>query len=214
MLYTKFNMPDFSLSSLSWKDADLDNSLRQLHEYVENEASRQIDWYYHKKIWKTRMSSTLRCVAIVLFVLGGLVPIVKATLPPKAVTDMPFDFGQAGYLLIGVAAGCMGLDRFFGFSSGWIRYMTTALALEKSREEFRLTWTGQMSKLRGNPPDQDQIAQLILTCTAFSLAIKSQVEQETKAWVTEFQSNLAQLQKDLQAKADETKDKSRAASAG
>jgi hypothetical protein len=42
------------------------------------------------------------------------VPIVKATLLAAVADKVPFDFGQSGYLLIGVAAGCMGLDRFFG----------------------------------------------------------------------------------------------------
>jgi SMODS and SLOG-associating 2TM effector domain 2 len=158
------------------------------------------------------MSAALRVVAILLFVLGGLVPIVKATLPAVAINHV--DFGQAGYLLIGVGAGCLGLDRFFGYSTGWIRYITTALALEKSREEYRLQWTRQMAKTRGNQLSADEVEELIQTCATFSLAIKSQVEQETKAWVAEFQSNLTQLEKDLKAKADEVKAKGAAAAAG
>lgn len=199
------------LSNLSWKDADIENSLRELRQYAEIEAQKQIGWYYAKKISKARMSSTLRFIAIVLFVFGGLVPIIKATLPATTTATLPFDFGQAGYLLIGVAAGCVGLDRYFGYSTGWIRYITTAMALEKSLEEYRLEWTQQMAKARGNTPTAEQLEELIQTCAKFSLAIKSQVEQETKAWVTEFQSNLAQLEKDLQARAEEVKAKTKAA---
>jgi hypothetical protein len=146
--------------------------------------------------------------------MGGLVPIIKATLLPEVIRKLPFDFGQAGYLLIGVAAGCVGLDRFFGYSTGWIRYITTAMALEKSLDEFRMEWARNIVKLRGGSPNEQQLDQLIQTCEVFSLAIKGQVEEETKAWVTEFQSNLTQLEKDLQAKADEVKTKSKAAGAG
>ena len=46
--------------------------------------------------------------------------------------------------------------------------------------------------------------------TAFSLAIRGQVEQETRSWVAEFQNNLVQLERDLQAKADEVKAKTQA----
>jgi SMODS and SLOG-associating 2TM effector domain 2 len=198
---------DFSM--LSWKDADVQNSLAALHKYIEDEAKAQIQWYWDKKRAKAHMSMFLRFVAIVLFVLGGLVPIVKATLP--ATTKYPFDFGQSGYLLIGVAAGCMALDRFFGYSTGWIRYITTAMAIEKSLEEFRLEWTRNMAQMRGSSPTTEQVTSLIQTCAAFSLAIRSQVEQETKAWAIEFQSNLSQLQKDLQAKADEAKAKAKGA---
>jgi len=183
----------------------MEASLGALRRYVEDEAQKQINWYYAKKASKSAVSTALRFLAILLFVTGGLVPIIKATLPTAAVLKFPFDFGQAGYLLIGIAAGCLGLDRFFGYSTGWIRYITTAMAIEKSLEEYRMEWARNMAKLRGGPPNDQQLDQLIQTCEMFSLAIKSQVEQETKAWVAEFQSSLAQLEKDLQAKAEEVK---------
>src|SRR5215472_5791521 len=205
--------PPIDLSSLSWKDPDVGTSLSALHQYVEDQAQKQIKWYWDSKRAKAVTSMALRFVAIILFVLGGLVPIVKATLPDLT-KQFPFDFGQSGYLLIGIAAGCMGLDRFFGYSTGWIRYVTTAMAIEKALEEFRLEWTRNMAKMRGTPPTTEQLETLIQTCAAFSLAIKSQVEQETKAWVLEFQNNLSQLEKDLQAKADEAKAKAKPAAAG
>lgn len=206
--------PTNGLLNLSWKDSDVENSLAELRRYVENEAQEQIAWYYAKKSRKAQVSTALRFAAILLFVMGGLVPIIKATLLPEVIRKLPFDFGQAGYLLIGVAAGCVGLDRFFGYSTGWIRYITTAMALEKSLEEYRMEWARNIVKLRGGSPNEQQLDQLIQTCEVFSLAIKGQVEEETKAWVTEFQSNLTQLEKDLQAKADEVKTKSKAAGAG
>jgi hypothetical protein len=206
--------PTNGLSNLSWKDPDVENSLLELRRYVENEAQRQITWYYAKKRRKAQVSTSLRFTSILLFVMGGLVPIIKATLRPEVIGKLPFDFGQAGYLLIGVAAGCVGLDRFFGYSTGWIRYITTAMAIEKSLEEYRMDWARNIAKLRGGPPNEQQLDQLIQTCQAFILAIKGQVEQETKAWVAEFQSNLTQLEKDLQAKADEVKSKSKAAGGG
>jgi SMODS and SLOG-associating 2TM effector domain 2 len=206
--------PTNGLSNLSWKDPDVENSLIELRQYVEKQAQKQSAWYYAKKTRKARVSIVLRFVSILLFVMGGLVPIIKATLLPDVIKNLPFDFGQAGYLLIAVAAGCVGLDRFFGYSTGWIRYITTAMAIEKSLEEYRMEWARNIAKLRGGPPNEQQLDQLIQTCETFSLAIKTQVEQETKAWVAEFQSNLTQLEKDLQAKADEVKSKGKAAAAG
>ena len=193
------------LANLSWKELDVDTSLATLREYVENEAQRQIDWYHAKRKVKASVSTGLRFVAILLFVLGGLVPIVKATLAPETIRRIGFDFGQTGYLLLAVAAGCVAMDRFFGYSSGWIRYVTTALALEKSLEEFRLEWARYIAKLRGGQPNESELDQLIRTCETFNLAIRGQIEQKTKAWVTEFENNLSQLGRDLEAKADEAK---------
>src|SRR5579859_5491469 len=110
--------PSSPLAALSWRDPDIDKSLADLRDYVEAEGRKQVEWYYSKKRAKALASTSIRFIAIVLFVLGGLVPIIKATLPPG--TALPFDFGQAGYLLIGLGAGCIGMDRYFGYSSGWI----------------------------------------------------------------------------------------------
>lgn len=190
---------------LSWKEEDIGASLTHLRSYVEEHAQKQIAWYHAKGRIHASVSSALRFLAIFFFALGGMVPIVKAALRPDTVSRLPFDFGQAGYLLIATAAGCVAMDRFFGYSSGWIRYITTAIALEKSLEEFRLEWERHIARLRGAAPGEMQLDQLIQTCETFSLAIHRQVEQETKAWVTEFESNLAQLERELAARADEVK---------
>jgi hypothetical protein len=197
--------PSDELLNLSWNGPEIDASLAVLRRYVESEAQRQVDWYFRKLKAKSRASIWLRFVSILLFVAGGLVPIAKAVLAPDLLKRMAFDFGQAGYLLLAIAAGCLALDRFFGYSTGWIRYVTTGLAIEKSLEEFRMEWTRGIAKLRGVPPNELQLDQLLLTCATFSLAIRSQVEQETKAWVTEFQSSLSQLEEDLHAKVAEIK---------
>jgi hypothetical protein len=195
------------LLNLSWKEPDVYASLTTLHEHVENEAQRQIDWYHTKRKVKASISTALRFVAILFLVLGGLVPIVKATLAPETIRRIGFDFGQTGYLLLAIAAGCVAMDRFFGYSSGWIRYITTALALEKSLEEFRLEWARHIAKLRGGQPNEAELDELIRACETFSLATRTQIEQETKAWVIEFESNLSQLERDLEAKADEVKNR-------
>jgi hypothetical protein len=200
-------LPD-ELLNLSWSRPAIDSSLAVLRRYVESEAQRQIDWYFRKMKGKSQASTALRFSAIVLFVVGGLVPICKATLAADTLRKLPFDFGEAGYLVIAIAAGCLALDRFFGYSTGWIRYVTTALAIEKSLEEFRMEWTRHTARLLGEQPNEMQLDQLLLTCATFSLAIRSQVEQETKAWVVEFQSNLAQLEEDLHARAAEIKARS------
>lgn len=198
------------LLNLSWKDLDLDTSLNILRRYVESEAQKQVDWYFRKMKVKSQVSTALRFAAIGFVIAGGLAPIVKATLAPDIISRLPYDFAETGYLLLGIAAGCVALDRFFGFSTGWIRYITAALAIEKSLEEFRLEWARNIAKLRGGQPNELELDRLLLTCETFSLAIRSQVEQETKAWVAEFESNLAQLERALHARADEVQTKIRA----
>jgi hypothetical protein len=191
------------------KDTELDSALKALYQYTEAVARHSIDWYWRKKSWKARMSWMLRLVVIILFTLGGLVPIIKATLPDLVRTDT-FDFGQAGYLLIAVAAGCLGLDRFFGYSSGWIRYVTTAMAIEKSLEEYRMEWAMLTSRLQGQPAGGDLVEQLIQLSKHFLVSVRSQVEEETKLWAMEFQTTLVQLERDIKTRAETAREEARA----
>lgn len=193
--------------SLSWKTADVQDSLKALRGYVETEAQRQIRWYYDSKQSKAVWSRLLRIVSIICFTAGGLAPIFKAAMQPGVrfpLVPSWFELGQSGYVLIALGAASIGFDKFFGFSSGWIRYITTAFAIEKLLEEFRFEWT-TLAAASTTQPAPEQIHELIALCRQFSMAVKSQVEEETKAWVTEFQTNLAQLEKDLKARVETSK---------
>ena len=46
----------------------------------------------------------------------------------------PIRFSQVGYVLLGIAGGLVLLDRFFGYSSGWMQYIVAMQAIEKARE--------------------------------------------------------------------------------
>lgn len=181
---------DTPLSKLSWKPADTEGSLNAVRDYVEAQAKELIQWYYEKKRWKSRMSSGLRLLAIVFFSAGGFVPLIKVVFPTwiAAVVPTGFDFGQLGYLLIAVGAAGIALDHFFGYSSGWIRYITTALAIERSVEEFRLEWARSTALLQGGQPTEEQLDRLLQLCKEFAVGVRAQVEQETKAWVLNFRA--------------------------
>lgn len=193
----------FKDSANAWAD------LSTLHKYVLERGNEQMEWYYAKKKWHSKRSLHLRFVAIVFFVLGGLVPLTKAAFPSVDLSAMPglsvlsgrLDFGQLGYLLIGIGAGCLAMDRYFGYSTTWMRFVTVALAIEKTMEEYRFEWTRGTAALHGKEPTPEQLDELVKMCRDVSLKIRVQVEEETNAWVTEFQSSLAHLEKELSNRA-------------
>jgi hypothetical protein len=61
-------------------------------------------------------------------------------------------------VLLALAAACIGFDRFFGISSGWMRSMTTAQALERRLEQLQYdlrldtSTGGSWSSTRGRTP--------------------------------------------------------------
>jgi hypothetical protein len=196
----------------AWDPADPAGSLRVLRDYAEQQASGATGWYYHSKKSKQKLSRYCRFFAIILTALGGLIPILAAVLYSEG-TDMSraldrLQLQQWGYLAIGLAGLFMGYDRFFGGSSGWMRYIITAMALETLIEEFRVDWLKIEADL-GDPPDSVKTLAALDRVKTFLLAVRGQVERETQAWVDEFRSSLTQLEKQTQEALDAAREQAR-----
>ena len=100
-----------------------------------------------------------------------------------------------GYVLLGLAAASIGLDRFFGFSSAWMRYIMTALILEKSLSEFRMEWAMMVAKLAGSSPTTEQVQSMLQRVKEFVAYVDGKVEEETRDWVSEFKTNLSDVER-------------------
>jgi hypothetical protein len=138
----------------------------------------------------------LRISAILLTTLGGLAPIMGSTGWLKL---QSFDYEPAvrmlGYVFLALAAACVGLDRFFGFSSGWMRYIMTALMLEKSLSEFRMEWAMIVAKLGGGSPTPEQVQSMLQRIKEFVAYVDGTVEDETRDWVSEFKTSIADVER-------------------
>jgi hypothetical protein len=164
-------------TSLTWKGTDPDSSLEGLLKYVEAETDKAMAWYWRKKGAKATLSRTIQFSAVVLTALGALIPVaINFLRGPLKLGDV--DTGLWASLLVGLAAALIGVDRAFGYSSGWARYVLTATTIRKSLEEF---------------------------AKDFIVGVQAMVLQETKDWVTEFQNSVAQLDKEIGARLDALK---------
>lgn len=132
------------VAALSWSRDDALRSLALLYEFVSAVAERNIQWYDRKRAGKKRWSSALRACAIAFAAVGSVAPLLAATGAAFAA-----GLAQWGYVALAGAGACIGADRAFGFSSGWIRYMITQLALEKALTDFRFSWALEMATLEG-----------------------------------------------------------------
>src|SRR6478672_7392141 len=107
-----------------WDPANSEESLRNIFCYVVEQAGESSRWYWRAKIWKARVSQAIRLLAWVLAAIGGLLPIIGALLPGESGHNL--GNGLWASLLLGIAAALLGLDKAFGYSSGWARYVLTA----------------------------------------------------------------------------------------
>jgi hypothetical protein len=168
---------------LSWEEPDLDASLKAVYSWVEAEGLRAADWYLREKRWKSRWSRWLRISAIVLATLGAALPFVA----------VQQDSGDTewGYVLLALAAGAVALDRFFGFSTGWMRFMTAELAIRQQVQQLQFTWTRILMDQAGRRFTREQAAAHLEMLAGVAAGFDDEVRRETMVWIEEFSSSLA-----------------------
>jgi hypothetical protein len=197
-----------SLPSLDfpvWDSGNSWDSLNAVFLVTLKQGEAAIEWYRDNIRAKRAGSRILRSIAIVLASIGALLPLVIAAASRfgesetrlKALID-----AQWGYIAFATAAACVAADKFYGFSSGWIRYMKTQLALEGALTDLRYDWIALVAKLPNQQATADQVQLMLQRLKDFVKFVRAQVEQETDAWVLEFQSNLADLAHTVKSKAE------------
>jgi hypothetical protein len=188
---------------IAWDSADPAKSLRDIRNVVELEGQKAVDWYWKAKRWKRLPSQWIQFSALVLTAAAGLVPIILQLIKNSGAAKN-FDSGPLASLFVGIAAALLGLDKAFGYSSGWTRYVLVATSMTKLLHEFRMDWVALSAALAA-PPTAEQQAAMIQRAKEFVSTIQGMVAQETKDWASEFQSNMAQMEKDLKAQLDSLK---------
>ena len=212
--------PEPSAAPLQWDASDPMRSLARLYAATLEKARQQIDWYRKKAGPKRFGSQACRFTAIVLLGLAALIPLLKAAglgqpqpavvvpgqpaAPPQGTnyTDIPFELG---YAFAAVAAGMIAFDKYFGLSTGWIRYIQTQLALQSAVDELQYDWVALLAKVQGQAPAPEEAQTMIQRLRSFMVLVNGQTQKETEAWVMEFQANLADLEKAAKARAQEQK---------
>jgi hypothetical protein len=184
-----------------WSKETPREQLNALYEVVVAKSKDSIGWYVRKKQWPSRMSRFFRALAIALIVIGGICPILQSTIPVAKGQTASGLFGIAfnnwGYLLLALGAASVLADRFGGFSTAWMRYITTHLKLDGLLQRFQLDWhiASLEIDLSENPKDPARLTALLEKLSTFAQESSALVNQETEAWVVEFQNQLAVLQK-------------------
>jgi hypothetical protein len=176
-----------------WDPSDPKGSLSRIFAYVLDQAVRSSNWYWQRKKSKAFFSQIIRFSAWLLAAVAGLLPILGKLLDSNKLSD-----GLIASLLVGAAAALFGLDKVFGFSSGWARYVLAGTNIRKSLEQFRLEWASLMAEA-GPDPTNEKAHALLERAIQFRVDVENLVVQETKDWVTEFQTTMAQMEKDVAA---------------
>ncbi len=179
-----------NLESFSWTSNDRINSLEKVFKYVSSEAQQAINWYLSKKNSKRIWARILRFAAILATTVAGLIPLLsQISISHQKMSVSP---AWASVALV-VAVALVGFDKFFGFSSAWIRFLTTEVQIRKTLQAFQIDWEIQKAALKGADPSDDQVQDMLIQCKTFLAQINVILENEMTSWKQEFQAALKQI---------------------
>ncbi|OEU96363.1 hypothetical protein AN216_20850 [Streptomyces oceani] len=164
--------------------------LDELYQWVEQGALRQVDWYLADRRWKRRIARSLRAGAAVGVAVGAALPLLELT-EAFEVTLAPWGFVS----LLG-AAVCVGCDRWFGLTSGWMRDVTTAQAVQRRLEALQYDWAAEsVREILG--PTEGTASEAAERCLGvlrrFTEDVTELVRAETADWIVEFRTSTAPL---------------------
>jgi hypothetical protein len=178
---SKGPIPDFSTT----EGGQLEDCLR-LFRWAESEALNAYSWYLREKERKSRASKILRILAVCMLTMGAVLPPLSL-LTDKAVKP------EWGYILLATGGGAVLMDRGFGFSASWVRYVKTSSAISSRIARQQMEWT--VWRIGIPTPSAAECAEFAeASIRPFLLDIQDLIEAETNMWASTLGDHLTELQ--------------------
>ena len=186
------------LGKLSWEPDKVEGSLDVVFQHATKKAKDAIGWYLVSKRRKQIWAVGLRVGAILSASAAGILPMLSQIFVTNGNPVIPPVWAS---VLLGLAAAMVVLDRFFGFSSGWMRFIAAEMELHQILEEFQMEWESERAAWKGSGPNDDQVQKMLDRAKDFVLQVNTLVRDETNAWIAEFRSALKQVDELAKARA-------------
>lgn len=185
------------LQTLDWSPEGVINSLARTANYACEYAGQAADWYVRFKRWKRIGARWLRFFAILFAAAAGILPMIQQlTIGKEGASAIP---PVCAAILLAFAVFLVALDRFFGFSAAWIRYVLAEAQIRRLRQEFQVDWQSLLASYGGQPPTSEQIQHALATVKAFVGQVNTIINDETLKWAAEFQEVLKQVDEQVRA---------------
>lgn len=155
-----------------------------------SEAEAILSWYPKKRISFRMYSQLIRLGTVVLAGLGGIMPLLELAFQGNE--DMRLV--NYGYVAFSVAASLFLLDKYFGFSTGWMRFMLAEVEIKKVISEKKNEWIYYQITYRGKELTKEEIRTILDFNNSLSNAVNNLVIKETKEWINEFKSTYKSLE--------------------
>lgn len=186
---------------LHWGPEQQRESLEALAGYSADEARSAISWYLVKKRSKSLGARILRVGAIGFVAAAGAIPLL-AKIDWFQAGGSPFVEPIWSSVALVLAGTCVGLDHFFGFSSAWMRFLTTEMQIRRALHDFLLDWEARRAKWPDTELEANEIGAGIGQCKSFLAKVNGILAEEMDAWVQEFSAALKAIDQAAKARAE------------
>ena len=168
----------------NWDPAEAAKKLNVLYLESLSSAEETIQWYLRYRKKNGKYAKSIRLTSIILFVISTLIPLITAWWKYDALLYL-------GYVLASIGGGLLLIDRYYGLSSSWIRFVLTGKDLESLRNSFIKNY--QLSYIQNSPLDKEGFCNIINMILLFQNGFNETVKAETALWAREFEQNMKDL---------------------
>ena len=180
--------PSLGSEELHWDDDHRRQSLNIVYKRAEDHALSAINWYLLAKRSKKNCAQSLRIGMIGSSAIAGLLPLLSQIYQQQLSSLSP----AWTTIALGLAGVLMAVDKYFGCSTAWMRYIATEHRIRQSLHEFQMDYDMEQSKWTDNLPDSEQAQTMLGICKQFISNVDTIILQETNEWLVEFQNAVKQ----------------------
>lgn len=159
-----------------YKDKTPEVALESIYERACETSRTMCNWYWLSIRTKRWTSLSARFFAFLLLMLATSLPIFAGLLESPS---QRLAFTQWAVALLAIAGLTQLADRIFDWSSGWMRYITTAMTMENLTSVFQLEWHKYILARNGPLVAEDVKALLALAQSLEQELIKEQADETT-----------------------------------
>ncbi|MFY1677941.1 SLATT domain-containing protein [Streptomyces sp. WMMC905] len=156
--------------------------LDELYRWVERGALDTVEWYLAGRARKRRGARLLRGGAAAGAVAGAALPLLD-------MTGVVAGAAPWGYLSLLLGLACVVGDRYFAVTSGWMRDMATAQAVQRRVQALQFDWASESVREVLGPAEGtagEATERCLSVLRRFSEDVTELVRAETAAWMAEF----------------------------
>jgi hypothetical protein len=177
-----------------------DGFVKAAVEYSRAVALSAHDWYAHERKGKRNWAKRLRFLAIVATAIAGIIPLLTEIFKNGA--GAPLFSPAWSSVALAVAGSLVLFDRFFGCSTGWLRFTDAMTRIRFAICEFDM----DLMEMKGRSPDgwqtEKALCDVIARCKKLMHEVNDIVMTETQKWDDEFRKAIQKIDEAAAKKAE------------